>query len=132
MSQEEFNIPKIKSGFRAPENYFENFSAKMVQEIELSKKPTTKVISLQKHFYWLAACIAFIIITPFAYQYYKNTKQNTEIENYITEQSTISQDDLVELLNDNDINQLKKELQPDKEVVNEYLENTNVEQILLD
>ena len=38
------NNKEIKSGFKVPENYFEQFEAKMMEQI--SKEKETKVVSL--------------------------------------------------------------------------------------
>ncbi len=128
------NDPKIASGFDIPENYFETFSDKLMAKLPSNE---IKVISIyQKKKKWLFAVAAILVLSvtiPILYQYSINqTIDESTLENYITNQSTISENDLVELLNEDAIQKMNLDLQIDnKSIENELLKNEISEQGLL-
>ena len=129
------NIPKIETGFKVPENYFENFS-----DILMSKLPEkeVKVISIfEKQKKWLfaiAAILIFAISIPALLNYSSTNNQieNLALENYIAENASINDNDFAELLTQNDIEHIKIDLKiEDKTLENELLENDNLEEFLI-
>jgi hypothetical protein len=103
------NEPKIETGFTIPENYFNDFSEKVMQQLP-SEKP--KVISLyqsNKNWFLSAAAIlivSFTIPTYYLVQNNKNEVNASELESYILDHSTVSQDDIVDLLDENDLKEM--------------------------
>lgn len=103
------NEPKIETGFTIPENYFNDFSEKVMQQLP-SEKP--KVISLyqsNKNWFLTAAAIlivSFTIPTYYLVQNNKNEVNASELESYILDHSTVSQDDIVDLLDENDLKEM--------------------------
>lgn len=103
------NEPKIETGFTIPENYFNDFSEKVMQQLP-SEKP--KVISLyqsNKNWFLSAAAIlivSFTIPTYYLVQNNKNEVNASELESYILNHSTVSQDDIVDLLDENDLKEI--------------------------
>ena len=97
------NEPKIDSGFKTPDNYFEDFSANLIQK--LPKEPIaekTRVVSIfrKRKKVLLAAAAVLIIalmIPKLLYQSYSNSKDldSTTIENYLTEEGHINQDEII-------------------------------------
>ena len=97
------NAPKIESGFKTPDNYFENFQATLLEK--LADEPIakeTKVISIfrKRKKVLLAAAAVLIIalmIPKLLYQSYSNSKDldSTTIENYLTEEGHINQDEII-------------------------------------
>ncbi|RKT00326.1 hypothetical protein [Flavobacterium sp. 123] len=118
------NEPKITSGFKTPENYFENFSAKMMQQLP-EKEP--KVISLfqkrKKFLFSIAAILILGLMIPIYTTLSSTSKELDEatLENYISYQSNVTQYDLVSELEPEDIDQIK---------TNVTLEDTAIEDIL--
>jgi len=118
------NEHKITSGFKTPENYFENFSAKMMQQLP-EKEP--KVISLfqkRKNFLFSIAAILILgLMIPIYTTLTSTSKELDEatLENYISYQSNVTQYDLVSELEPEDIDQIK---------TNVTLEDTAIEDIL--
>lgn len=112
MNMKNFNLenePKIETGFTIPENYFNDFSEKVMQQLP-SEKP--KVISLyqsNKNWFLSAAAIlivSFTIPTYYLVQNNKNEVNASELESYILNHSTVSQDDIVDLLDENDLKEI--------------------------
>lgn len=103
------NEPKIETGFTIPENYFNDFSEKVMQQLP-SEKP--KVISLyqsNKNWFLTAAAIlivSFTIPTYYLVQNNKNEVNASELESYILDHSTVSEDDIVDLLDENDLKEM--------------------------
>ena len=117
------NERKIVSGFKIPENYFESFSEKVLSQIN-TEEP--KVISIfYKKRTWISTIAAVLVIALSVTIYSKmaiNTKDDSVVlENYITSQSDINQYDFVNLLDKNDIEKIK---------INLDLEDKNLEEVL--
>lgn len=112
MNMKNFNLenePKIETGFTIPENYFNDFSEKVMQQLP-SEKP--KVISLyQSNKNWFLTTAAILIVSFTIPTYYlvqnnKNEVNASELESYILDHSTVSQDDIVDLLDENDLKEM--------------------------
>lgn len=108
------NEPKITTGFTVPENYFEDFPTKIKERIS-NEKP---VIKLQKRHKkkWIFAIAATLLLSITATRMFNESNTEPQIataalENYISNQSTISQDDLVNYLEQEDLESLKDDLQ---------------------
>ncbi len=117
------NEDKIDSGFKIPENYFESFSEKVLLQIN---KDEPKVVSIfYKKRTWISSIAAVLVVALSATIYTKiaiNTSEDTVVlENYITSQSDINQYDFVNLLDKNDIEKIK---------INLNLEDKNLEETL--
>ena len=124
------NNKEIKSGFKVPENYFEQFEAKMMAQI--SKEKETKVVSL---FYrkqvWISS-IAAVILLAIAIPVYFNMANNnnldaTTIEMYLSQQQGIGITELSKHLTDEDIVALEQNLsisETNSDEVEAYLSET--------
>ncbi len=128
------NEPKINSGFEIPENYFETFSDNLITIIQ--KKDVKVILVYNKRKKWLFAAAAILVLSfsiPVIYQFSTNQSiDELTLENYITNQSTISENDIVNLLNENDIQKMNLDLQIDSKLIeNELLKNKISEQELL-
>ena len=124
------NKNEIKSGFKVPENYFEQFEAKMMAQIQPESK--TKVVSI---FYrkqvWMSA-IAAIVLLAIAIPVYFNMANNnnldaTTIEMYLSQQQGIGITELSKHLTDEDIVALEQNLsisETNSDEVEAYLSET--------
>jgi len=128
------NSPKIKSGFKTPDGYFENFSEQMLAKIAKEEKPVISIFQRRKNWFVAAAAVLILGISiPFLN---KTNTGNTSVdeetmENYLAYQSTISQYDLINLLDKEDIEALESDLKVDDAVVESALsDNTNLENYL--
>ena len=118
---------EIKSGFKVPENYFEQFEAKMMAQIPAQKE--TKVVSL---FYrkqvWISA-IAAVFLLAIAIPVYFNMASESNldastIENYLAQQQNVGITELSKHLTDDDIIALEKNLslnESNPDAVEDYL-----------
>jgi hypothetical protein len=130
------NKPKIESGFKIPEHYFENFSVEMMAQLP---KNETKVISIfQKRkslVLMIAAVLVLALMIPFFAPSSTNTKEidAEELENYITYQSNVTQYDLISVLESEDINNIHTSIVLEDEAIEEQLSvNSNLENLILE
>ncbi|MES2545768.1 MAG: hypothetical protein V4548_12850 [Bacteroidota bacterium] len=127
------NEPKINPGFQIPEDYFDDFSEKIMQQLP---KNESKVIPLfQKRKKWIMAAAAVLLISFFIPMYnfsnddYASIDEAT-LENYITYQSNINQYDLIGVLDSKDISDIQIENTFEDQAIEDVLTNTNLEEIL--
>ena len=124
------NKNKIKSGFKVPENYFEQFEAKMMEQIQV--KNETKIVSI---FYrkqlWISAIAAVFLLAIAIPVYFnmanKNNLDATTIEMYLSQQQGINITELSKHLTDEDIVALEQNLslsEKNSDATEEYLLET--------
>jgi hypothetical protein len=118
---------EIKSGFKVPENYFEQFEAKMMEQI--STKKETKVISLfQRRQIWISAVAALVLLAIGIPVYFNMARENNldaaTIEVYLSQQQGIGITELSRHLTDEDITALENSLslnENNSDAVEDYL-----------
>ena len=121
------NKNEIKSGFKVPDNYFEQFEAKMMAQIPVEKE--TKVVSL---FYrkqvWISAIAAVFLLAIAIPVYFNMAKENnldaSTIENYLAQQQNVGITELSKHLTDEDIAELENNLslnEANSDAVEDYL-----------
>ena len=121
------NKNEIKSGFKVPENYFEQFEAKMMAQIPVEKE--TKVVSL---FYrkqvWISAIAALFLLAIAIPVYFNMASESnldaSTIENYLAQQQNVGITELSKHLTDDDIIALEKNLslnESNPDAVEDYL-----------
>ena len=124
------NKKEIKSGFKVPENYFEQFEAKMMAQIPVEKE--TKVVSL---FYrkqvWISSIAAVLLLAIAIPVYFNMAKENNldagTIEVYLSQQQGIGITELSKHLTDEDIAELENNLsinEANSDAVEAYLSET--------
>lgn len=124
------NKNEIKSGFKVPENYFEQFEAKMMAQIQPESE--TKIVSI---FYrkqvWMSAIAAVILLAIAIPVYFNMANSNnldaTTIEMYLSQQQGIGITELSKHLTDEDIVALEQNLsisETNSEEVEAYLSET--------
>ena len=118
---------EIKSGFKVPENYFEQFEAKLMEQISTEKE--TKVISLfQRRQIWISAVAAVVLLAIGIPVYFNMAKENNldagTIEVYLSQQQGIGITELSKHLTDEDIAELENNLsinEANSDAVEDYL-----------
>ena len=124
------NEPNIKSGFKVPEDYFENLESSVLQKISTQETPVFTLFSKRN---WLLAVAAVFVIAlsiPLVNQMTSSPSNVDEVqlENYLSEQSNLSEDDIVELLDEEKIEKIKLDLNVDSnELEDALLTNSNLE-----
>ena len=130
------NSPKIESGFKTPENYFDTFSARVMQQLPKEEPKTISLFSKRKSWIYAAAAVLVLALTlPVVYtNFYRSSPEIDEatLENYISYNTSISDTDLVNLLDEKDIQKIDIGMNiEDKTIENELSENKNLEHYLL-
>ncbi|MCR4032462.1 MULTISPECIES: hypothetical protein [Flavobacterium] len=128
------NEPKIKSGFKTPEHYFDDFSEKVLQQLN---EKEVKVIPFYKRKKTLslaaAAVIGFALLIPIVNNYKANSNELDEatLETYLSYHSNISQYDLIQTLDDSDIEKLGNDVTLEDETLEDILAaNPNIEHLI--
>src|SRR5688572_4796730 len=129
------NEPKITTGFKTPDHYFDDFSAKVLQQINETKE--VKVIPIYKRknvLSMLAAAVVFIgLLIPIVNNYNNTSKELDEatLETYLTYQSNLNQYDLIKELDTKDIDKLNKSIALEQETLEDILSsNPNIENLI--
>ena len=132
------NNEKISTGFKNPEHYFEQFEAKMMQEIS-AKNPSKNEVKVVSLFYrkqvWISSIAALFLLAIAIPVYFNMAKESnldaTTIENYLAEQQSVGTTELTKHLTDEDISELENALTNDN-VTDEAIENYLSESANLD
>ena len=129
------NEPKIATGFKTPENYFDNFSAKVLQQLNEEKE--IKVIPIYKRkkvLSMIAAAVVFMaLMIPIINNYNNTSKELDEdtLETYLSYQSNLNQYDLIKELDTKDIDKLNKSVALEQETLEDILaSNPNIENLI--
>lgn len=120
------NKNKITSGFTIPDGYLDNFSIQLISEIT-QPRAKVKIISInQKR---VITSVAAVLIAAVSITIYSkmavNNPDDKAIENYLTNQSEISQYELITLLDKKDIENLSEELNLYNTKIDEDYKNAN-------
>jgi len=128
------NEPKIKSGFQIPENYFDTFSEKVMNQLP---KEEPKVVSLwdrnKRWIYSAAAVLVLSLTIPLANQFQSTstevaTTETNEIENYLAYHASLSDEEIIKLLDKEDIAEIEVTNSLDEEALKQALnEDSNTE-----
>lgn len=128
--------PKIKPGFKVPENYFDTLESKIREQI-MAEEP--KVILLKSYRkYWLSAVAAVILLAVSipVYQHWKvknSLLDNDSIEQYLSYHPAIYTEDIISFLDESDLNSLQRQTTLESETIEKYLlENESIEHYLID
>lgn len=130
MDMKDFKLdkhPRITSGFKAPDDYFEEFEEKIMKQLP-AQEP--KVISLfERNRTWMMSAVAILVLALMVPVYTNFFQSEEEIdavsmENYLTYQSNISQYDLINLLDSEDIQTLDIDLAVEDKTLEDILTNT--------
>ena len=120
-----FNLdkePKIKTGFKTPENYFESFETKMLAQLP---KEEPKVIKFQVRKLYIVSAIAAVILAFIVIPFYFDSNYSQEsisVESYLSYQLTT--EDIIEKLTQEDIDALENTLALSDDGLEEYLSET--------
>lgn len=129
------NEPKIGTGFKTPENYFDDFSTKILQQVNEEKE--IKVIPIYKRkkvlSFLAAAVVVIALMIPIVNNYNTTSKELDEdtLETYLSYQSNLNQYDLIKELDSKDIDKLGKGVALEQETLEDILaSNPNIENLI--
>lgn len=127
--------PKILSGFKYPEGYFDSLSASINQKISIEDNKVIPLNSRKKIWFYAVAAILIVGLgmTTFYVISIKPTVSNEiAIENYFASQPAITEDLLLELLEKEDIAEIEIDYNFDDKIVEDLLStNANLEQYII-
>lgn len=132
------NEPKIESGFKIPEHYFENFSEKLMHKLPENEP---KVFSLfqknKKIFMMVAAVLIIALLVPLLYTSTVNVNSKeidtATLESYLSYQSNINQYDLINGLETDEIDNIKTTVALEDTTIEDILvDNANLEHLILE
>ena len=134
----EFNLenePKIRAGFKAPDDYFDGFEQRLLPRLEEQEPKVITIFARRKNWFLaVAAILVLAVLIPVAalYETQSDAVDTNSIENYLANHSAISDDDLADMLDDADIQKLSLDLNVDDKVVEDLLStNANLEEYLI-
>lgn len=123
--------PKINTGFTTPEGYFDAFQQKMMQDLPVQEPKVIPLFTRRRT--WMMSAVAVLVLAltvPIYNNFYKNTEEidAVSMENYLAYQSNISQYDLINLLDSEDIQSLNVDLTLEDKTIEDILtDNNNLE-----
>lgn len=124
------NEPKIGTGFTIPDNYFDAFSEKVMQQLPKEEPKTISLFSRRKTWMYAAAAVLVIGLSIPIYNKLQNRPAEIDqatLENYITYHSNVSDADIVNLLDEKDIQKIKIDLDIDDKAIENELAEDNVD-----
>ncbi len=130
------NEPKIETGFKTPDHYFENFSIKMMEQLPKNEPKVVSIFQKRKTLIIMAAAVLILaLMIPILSPSSTNTQEldAAALENYITYQSNVNQYDLISVLETEDINNIKTGIVIEDEAIEDHLStNSNLENLILE
>jgi len=127
------NKPKTKSGFKVPDQYFEDFSGNLTRNLPSNRPTVISIFMKRKRIVMIAAAILIIaLMLPMVYtSTNKKELDSATLENYLSYQSSITQYDLINVLESEDIDNIKKTVVlEDKTIEDILVTNPNLELLL--
>lgn len=129
------NEPKISAGFRTPEHYFDDFSVKLLEQINNNKE--VKVIPFYRDksiVSLLAAAVVIIALMIPIINNYDNSNieiDENALETYLAYQSNLNQYDLIRELDNADIKGINESMGMEEDVLEDILSsNPNIENLI--
>lgn len=131
------NSKKIESGFKTPENYFENFSDELLLKLH---KNTPRVIPFYQKRTTILLLVAAVFIIALSIPILNTTSvkpiqelDETTLENYISYQSNVNQYDLINVLEADDIGKIDSPITLEENTIEDMLvDNANLEHLIIE
>ena len=131
------NEAKIPSGFSIPEGYFEAFESKVIAQLP-ANEPKKVIAFYQRRTTWYFAVAAVVILMlsiPIYQNFFKtsNAVDALVLEDYIATHTELSEEDLASILEKEDLDRIRLELNLGKEAIEDILlDSNNLEQYIID
>ena len=130
------NESKITSGFTTPDGYFDTFSEKVLAQLPKQETKVISIFSSKKVWYFAAAAILILMLSIPLFTKYSTQQEEIDtatLENYIAYHSNISEEEIVNLLEQDDLDKMKLDFNIDDATIEDALKsNSNLEQYLID
>lgn len=122
------NHPKIKPGFTTPEGYFEQFSENLLAKISQEENPVISIFARNKKWFMAVAAILILgIMIPFLNKAGNENQalDNASLENYLAYQTTITPEELISTMSNEDFEAIETDLNLDDATLENTLSQTN-------
>jgi hypothetical protein len=119
---------KITSGFKIPDNYFDSFSEKVMQQLPKEEPKVISFFARNKKILFSAAAVLVIALSislVFKIQNKEQEVSSDDVENYLVYHTTLSDDDIVNLLEQEDIENIKVSNPIENEAIEDVLSNNS-------
>ncbi|MDI1303937.1 MAG: hypothetical protein PSX42_03655 [bacterium] len=130
------NEPKIESGFKTPDHYFDHLSAKVLEQLPKNEPKVISIFQKRKTVIMMVAALLILaLMIPIYTGISTNSKEldETTLENYLAYQSNLNQYDLISELETEDITKMQPVSTPEDKVIEDILTtNSDVEQLLFE
>lgn len=130
------NEPKITSGFTTPEGYFDSFTDKVFTQLHKEEPKVISIFSQRKTWYYAAAAVVVMLLSVPIYNNFATPTEEVDavaLEDYINNHATISEEEIANLLDQEDLEKMKLELNLEDEAVEDILlNNSDLEQYIID
>ena len=130
------NESKITSGFITPDGYFDTFPDKVLEQLPKQEPKLISIFSSKKSWYFAAAAVLILMLSIPLYNNYCTQQEEIDsatLENYIAYQSNISEQQIVDLLEQEDLDKMKLDFNIDDAAIEDALNtNSNLEQYIID
>jgi hypothetical protein len=128
MNNFNINNEKIKTGFKVPEGYFEQFESKMLNQLVVENEP--KVISLwQQKRIWMTSIAAVLLVSIALPVYFSmnstKTIEDETIVTYLAMQPVMTNYEIATQLTNADFASLEESLALNDDAVELYLEENH-------
>ena len=128
------NEPKIASGFKTPEHYFDHLSAKVLQQLPENEPKVIWIFQKRKTvIIMVAALLILALMIPIYNSISTNSREldETTLENYLAYQSNLNQYDLITDLETEDIIKMQPVSVTEDKVIEDILTtDADVEQLI--
>jgi hypothetical protein len=128
------NEPKIESGFKTPDHYFDHFSAKVLQQLPENEPKVISIFQKRKTVIMMVAALLILaLMIPIYTTISTNSKEldETTLENYLAYQSNLNQYDLISELETEDITKMQPISSTEDKVIEDILAtDSDVEHLL--
>jgi hypothetical protein len=121
------NDPKIESGFKTTDGYFDSFEDRVMQQI-LTQADETKVIPIwQRQSFWISSVAAVFVLSFGIWMYFvqSNVENTMSSSEYLAYESDLTTEDIAAHLTDEDIASIESEMNlydaETETYINEYL-----------
>ena len=104
------NSEKIKSGFKVPEGYFEDFESKIMQQLPQKEIAVVTLFAKKKFWFSAIAALFLIAISVGMYLNFSKTEKLTTDDYLLTFESSMTTDEIAEHLTEEDITKIEQSL----------------------
>ena len=126
--------PKIDPGFKTPDHYFDDFSAKVLRELPENEPKVISIFQKRKTVIMIAAAVLILaLMIPIYTNISAKSKEldETALENYLTYQTNLNQYDLISGLQAEDISKMQPVSSPEDQVIEDVLAtNSDIEHLI--